>query len=62
MNLYLTFFPADFITVIVFIFISIMVFLAIRNIMLWYWKVNDILQNQEKQTILLAEIAELLKT
>ena len=38
--------------------ILILVFLAFRSIMLWYWKVDSIIKNQEKLNELLEELAK----
>jgi Tfp pilus assembly protein PilN len=38
------------------------IFLIIRSVMLWYWKINVIVKNQEEQTMLLMQQNELLKT
>jgi hypothetical protein len=27
-----------------------LIFLAVRSVMLWYWKINDIISNQQEQT------------
>jgi hypothetical protein len=40
-------------------FVGIIV--AIRGFFLWYWKVNDIVANQERQINLLKELVELQK-
>jgi len=36
------------------------IFLIIRSIMLWYWKIDVIVKNQEEQTMLLMQQNELL--
>lgn len=41
--------------------IFIIVFLLLREIVLWYWKVNTIINNQTKTNQLLEEQNELLK-
>jgi uncharacterized protein YpmB len=38
------------------------IFLIIRGIMLWYWKIDVIVKNQEEQTMLLMQQNELLRT
>jgi uncharacterized protein YpmB len=38
------------------------IFLIIRSIMLWYWKIDVIVKNQEEQTMLLMQQNELLRT
>ncbi len=40
------------------IIIAIVIFLALRAIMLWYWKIDEIIQNQRKTNFLLKKIAE----
>lgn len=39
----------------------ILLFLALRAIVLWYWKVTVIVENQQQQNKLLAEILTALK-
>ncbi len=39
-------------------FVLIIIFLIIRSVVLWYWKVNVIVRNQEEQTQLLSQIFE----
>jgi hypothetical protein len=49
--------------VITFVIIAIIclgVFLAIRVLMLWYWRINSILENQEKQLLALKAILQKL--
>lgn len=38
------------------IVVMILIFLAIRAIILWYWKIDTIVLNQEKQIALLREL------
>lgn len=45
------------ITFIVGFVIIIVLFLALRALMLWYWKVNILIENQEEQIRLLKKIA-----
>ena len=33
-----------------------LVFLALRTLLLWYWKINIIIENQEKQIALLSRL------
>ncbi|WP_316815461.1 hypothetical protein [Pedobacter nyackensis] len=40
--------------------ITILIFLALRSIMLWYWKVETMLQNQEETNQLLRDNYNLL--
>lgn len=40
--------------------VSILIFLLIRGILLWYWRVNDIVNNQSAQSMLLQEQVKLL--
>ena len=42
------------------IVILVVLFLIFRGILLWYWKINTIVNNQDKQTKLLQEIADKL--
>jgi ABC-type phosphate transport system auxiliary subunit len=37
--------------------ISLLLFLAVRELMAWYWKINTIIKNQEIQIHLLKKIA-----
>jgi hypothetical protein len=46
---------------IVIIIVSIIVFLALRQFVLWYWKVDKIIQNQEMQNSLLEQLVWRLK-
>ena len=39
------------------IVISILMFFLIRNIMLWYWKITELIKNQKEQIRLLRKIA-----
>lgn len=36
--------------------LGVIFFLLIREIMLWYWKINTIIANQEKQIALLSKL------
>jgi hypothetical protein len=36
--------------------IMFIVFLVIRNFLLWYWKVNDLLEEQKKTNFLIAKL------
>ena len=38
------------------IIIAIIIFFVVREIMLWYWKINKIVENQDEQIKLLEEI------
>jgi len=49
------------ISFILFTGLSILLFLALRFFVLWYWKVNDIVANQEKQVKLLRDILMFLR-
>lgn len=44
-----------------FIAITICFFLLIRALVLWYWKITTIVENQQKQNKLLSEILTALK-
>ena len=39
----------------------VVIFLIFRGILLWYWKINTIVINQDKQTELLEKIVTLLE-
>ncbi|SKB38118.1 hypothetical protein SAMN05660226_01040 [Parapedobacter luteus] len=41
--------------------ISIAVFFAIRGILLWYWKVDTLVKNQEEANQILRSIARMLE-
>lgn len=41
--------------------IPVLIFLAIRQIMLWYFRINEIIQNQQQQTMLLQQQIQLLQ-
>ncbi|MBL0741458.1 hypothetical protein [Chryseolinea lacunae] len=41
--------------------VLILLFLALRAIMLWYWKINKIVEIQQKQLNVLADIARSLR-
>ena len=36
--------------------IMFIVFLVIRNFLLWYWKVNDLVEEQKKTNFLIAKL------
>lgn len=40
----------------------LLLFLALRALLLWYWKVNIIIENQEKQIHLLSKLAQEVKS
>ncbi|HYF69319.1 MAG TPA: hypothetical protein VD884_14340 [Ohtaekwangia sp.] len=40
--------------------LCIALFLALRALVLWYWKVDRVIANQEAQISLLAEVRDLL--
>ena len=42
--------------------VSILVILVIREIVCWYWKINEHLEEQQKQTEILEEIRDILKS
>ena len=42
--------------------ICILIFLTLRALMLWYWKINSIVENQEEQIKLLKELVSTLDT
>jgi len=39
--------------IILIVAISALIFILVRSIFLWYWKINTIVENQEKQNLLL---------
>ena len=41
--------------------IFIIVFIVLRSLMLWYWRVDTIVENQEKTNLLLKQILEVYK-
>jgi hypothetical protein len=47
--------------IIILIFILVGVFLLIRSIVLWYWKVDEMIKIQNDQKILMKEQRDLLK-
>jgi uncharacterized protein YpmB len=51
----------EFLTLIIGIGLFLLVFLLIRSIMLWYWKIDKQLYNQEVQISLLEKQNELLE-
>jgi hypothetical protein len=50
----------ELIAVLVAIVISLLIFLALRALILWYWKITAIVENQQKQTAILLEIQKAL--
>jgi len=55
MNKYLfDFWPL--ISILLGILICVVVLLILRGFMLWYWKINQVLKNQEQQTALLTQL------
>lgn len=42
--------------------VTILVILVIREIVCWYWKINEHLEEQQKQTEILEEIRDILKS
>lgn len=49
------------ITISFFLVVVIVLFLVLRSIVLWYWKVNALLENQNKGNLLLVKILGELK-
>jgi hypothetical protein len=41
--------------------VALGIFLLIRSIMLWYWKITDIVNNQKIQNTLLKDIKDILE-
>jgi len=37
------------------------IFLAIRAIVLWYWKIDTIVDNQQKQIVLLSQLIDTIR-
>lgn len=54
-------FASTFVSLILIIVISIGIFLLLRSIMLWYWKVDIVVKNQEIQNKLLKNQSEILE-
>lgn len=50
----------NFFSLFIFLGICLLIFLAIRSIVLWYWKINAIVENQEKQLDALNSILQKL--
>ncbi|MDR6943024.1 hypothetical protein [Mucilaginibacter pocheonensis] len=51
----------EIITILIVFGIAIVIFLVIRSLMLWYWKVDVVLNNQEAQTSLLQKQNNLIQ-
>jgi uncharacterized membrane protein YfbV (UPF0208 family) len=45
----------------IYLLVSILVFLIIRELVMWYWKVNKRIKKQERQIELLEEILREIK-
>lgn len=45
----------------IFLLVTILVFLIIRELVMWYWKVNKRIKKQERQIELLEEILREIK-
>ena len=45
----------------IFLLVTILVFLIIRELVMWYWKINKRLKKQERQIELLEEILREIK-
>lgn len=48
----------EFVAILVSFGFFILIFLALRAFFLWYWKVNVIIENQEKQIDLLSKLVQ----
>lgn len=48
-------------TLVIGVIISIVFFLIVREVIMWYWKINKRLKKQERQIELLEDILEELK-
>jgi hypothetical protein len=42
--------------VLIIVGIVVVAFIALREILLWYWKISEVVQNQKKTNFLLARI------
>lgn len=51
----------DFTELLIGIGIAIVIFFIFRGINLWYWKINDLIKNQERHETLLSEQNNMLK-
>lgn len=49
---------SEIIAMLIILSIGLLVFLAMRAIMLWYWKIDIIIENQEKQTAAMKAILQ----
>lgn len=54
------YFGYNFMNPLIFLLIILVVFLVCREIVCWYWKLNKIVANQERQNQLLESILERL--
>ena len=48
----------EIVTMVVVLAIAVALFLILRNVVLWYWGVNSILNNQEKTNELLKQLVD----
>lgn len=54
-------FDLDITSLIIFAIIGVVIWLAIREVKLWYWRINEIINEQNRQTQILDEILTELK-
>lgn len=50
----------EFLPIVLGVLIAIFLFFVLRGVLLWYWKIYTIVDNQDKQTKLLEEIVKKL--
>jgi hypothetical protein len=51
----------NYLLIIIVLAVPLVLFLIFRSIMLWYWKVDTIVENQEKQIALLTDLLRIYK-
>lgn len=51
-----------FLIVVLSILLGVVIFLAVRSLLLWYWRIDTIVSNQEMQIALLKELLEKYRT
>lgn len=54
-------FDLDITSLVIFAIIGVVIWLAIREVKLWYWRINEIINEQNRQTQILNEILTELK-
>lgn len=50
--------PKDLMLVLIVILLTIVFFLLLRKVFLWYWRINEMVSNQEKTNDLLQKILD----